>query len=216
MSAVLGRADDGPETPMALPRWDAGDGSALLDAADADFDALADRLHDGALQTLLVARYACDAVVRGADPVVARDAVQDALVALRRQVWLLRPRGAGDLTAALIDLSAQRTAAGLSALRLNIDSGVAAALVPSAAAAAYRLIQAVLTGAEPTSAAPDNPLSVRLTAVGDCAVLELDAVGADPASWALRARALGGDLMVNKAQTRLLLPLDRCDDEELL
>ena len=137
-------------------------------------------------------------------------------MALRRQVWLLRPRGAGDLSAALIDLSAQRTAAGLSALRLNIDSGVAAALVPSAAAAAYRLIQAVLTGAEPTSAAPDNPLSVRLTAVGDCAVLELDAVGADPAGWALRARALGGDLMVNKAQTRLLLPLDRCDDEDLL
>ena len=75
----------------------------LLAAAERDLDCLADRLHDGALQALVVARYACDAVARGADPALARDAVQDALVTLRREVWLLRPRGDDGLMTALLE-----------------------------------------------------------------------------------------------------------------
>jgi signal transduction histidine kinase len=65
--------------------------SAVLTLAEAQADAAADTLHDGALQALVVARYAADAAVRGGDASAARDAVQDALVALRRAVWLLRP-----------------------------------------------------------------------------------------------------------------------------
>ena len=74
---------------------------AVLSLAEAEADAAADALHDGALQALVVARYAADAAVRGADPAAARDAVQHALVALRRAVWLLRPRGDRGLLEAL-------------------------------------------------------------------------------------------------------------------
>ncbi len=78
----------------------------MLALAEADADAAADGLHDGALQALVVARYAADAAVRGGDPAAARDAVQEALVALRRAVWLLRPRGAQGLLEALRQLAA--------------------------------------------------------------------------------------------------------------
>ena len=118
--------------------------AALLRLADADADADADRLHDGVLQALVVARYATDAVARGGDPAMARDAVQDALVALRRSVWLLRPRVTCGLTAALVELAAQRVAAGLPAPVLELDPDVVSVLSPDAAAVAYRFVQAVL------------------------------------------------------------------------
>lgn len=168
---------------------------ALLGAADADLDALADRLHDGVLQALVAARYACDAVTRGADPVPARNAVQDALVALRREVWLLRPRGRHGLPAALEALSAQRVSAGQPGLRLQLDPAVS--LPPAYAAAAYRLVQDL---------AGDRVLVVRLTAHGSRAALHLDAPLADPGAWALRADALGGELTAAAATTLLLLP----------
>lgn len=167
---------------------------ALLGAADADRDALADRLHDGVLQALVAARYACDAVTRGADPVLARDAVQDALVALRREVWLLRPRGGQGLPAALDALSAQLVAAGRPGLHLQLDPCVR--LPAACAAAAYRLVQEL---------AADRPLSVRLTVDGARAALSLDAALPDPGAWALRADALGGELLAGTATT-LLLP----------
>lgn len=179
----------------------------LLTLADADLDALADRLHDGPLQALVAARYACDASVRGAaDPALARAAVQDALVALRREMWLLRPRGAGGLPDALAALSAQQSSAGLPGLALHLDTGVAAALSPEASAAAYRLVQAV-------SRTAGGVLIVRLTGSGDVADLELDAPVDAPDGWALRARALGGDLVTDAARTRLRLPIGTHDDD---
>ncbi|MCW2616348.1 MAG: hypothetical protein JWN08_3342 [Frankiales bacterium] len=170
----------------------------LLAAADTELDALADRLHDGVLQALVVARYACDAVVRGADPALARDAVQDALVALRREVWLLRPRGDDGLVAALGDLSAQLVAAGRPGLRLELDLDAAAALSPACTAAAYRLVQAAVS---------DGPLHVRLTRER---ALVLDAPVPDAGTWTLRARAVGAALRIDPDQTLLQLP----DDED--
>ncbi len=170
---------------------------ALLAAAEQDLDRLADRLHDGALQALVVARYACDAVARGADPALARDAVQDALVALRREVWLLRPRGDEGLMTALLDLCAQLVAAGKPGLRLHADPAVDVA--SPAVAAAYRLVQAV---------AGDTLLDVRLTVDGDRVALVLDAPVPDPATWALRARAVGAELVAGPTSTLLLLPTD--------
>lgn len=171
-----------------------GHGRTLLTAADAELDAVADRLHDGALQALVVARYACDAVSRGADPALARDAVQDALVALRREVWWLRPRGQDGLPGALADLDAQLVAAGRPGLRLDLDAAVA--LAPECVAAAYRLVQAVVG---------DRPVHVRLTADG---ALALDAPVAEPESWSARAAALGGVLHTDATSTLFLLPTD--------
>ena len=172
----------------------ADDALALLAAADLDADALADAVHDGALQALVVARYAADAAVRGGDPAVARDAVQDALVALRRVVWLLRPRGADDLPAALADLSTRLDAP----LVLDLDADVAAALAPAARGIAYRFVQAA------------GPGAVSLVRDGDDALLAVDGEVADPAGWSARARAVGGRF---EAPTRLRLPLPISDPE---
>lgn len=184
----------------------ASDVADLLAAADAEADSLADRLHDGALQALVVARYATDAAVRGGDPALARDAVQEALVSLRRTVWLLRPRGGDDLPAALTELSKRAVAAGSPALDLAVDEAVAAALPAACRTAAYRYVQA---------AALDGCGEVRLVREGAYAALSV--AGADlpePAGWAVRAAALGGHLDRSGPTPRLLLPLldDREDD----
>ncbi len=173
--------------------------AGLLAAADDDLDAFADRLHDGALQALVVARYACDAVARGADPAVARDAVQQALVALRCEVWQLRPRarqGSADaLAAALADLSGQLVTAGGAGLRLRL---AAVRLAPEAAAAVYRLVQEL-------ARSRSEALDVRLGADG---VLDVDAPLTDPNAWSLRAAALGAVLDASTTTTRLRLPTD--------
>lgn len=168
----------------------------LLAAADADADALADRLHDGVLQALVVARYATDATVRGGDPALARDAVQEALVLLRRTVWLLRPRGADGLADALGELSKRRASAGLDPLVLDLAPAVADALTPAAAAAAYRFVQA---------ATADTGGSVQLRPDGAYAVLTVS--GTVPDDWRARAAALGGRLDSAADPARLRLPL---------
>lgn len=172
--------------------------------ADADLDALADRLHDGVLQSLVVARYACDAITRGGDPKLARDAVQDALVLLRREVWLLRPRGAQGLRAALDDLASHLASAGLPGLELELEDDAVTALGPDAVATAYRLTQAALV-----ARTPGRPLVVRLARAPGMVALDLDAVVADPATWSLRARACGGELVAGERSTRILLPITR-------
>ena len=119
--------------------------SAVLSLAEAEADAAADALHDGALQALVVARYAADAAVRGGDAAAARDAVQEALVALRRAVWLLRPRGSKGLLEALQQLATQVVDAGCAPVVLDVDDDAAAVLdtelTPAAATVAYRLVQ---------------------------------------------------------------------------
>ena len=181
------------------------DALALLAAADADADALADRLHDGALQALVVARYAADAAVRGGDPVLARDAVQEALVALRRAVWSLRPRGGDDLPHALSELSSRRAAAGAAALDLELASDVASGLSPAARAAAYRFVQAALPA--------EGPATVVLARETGAAVVTAGGTPDDLPSWTARASALGGRLDTSGPAARLLLPLLDDDPE---
>ncbi len=184
--------------------------AVLLRLADSDGDALADRLHDGALQALVAARYAADAVVRGADAALVRDAVQDALVTLRREVWLLRPRCASGLAEALTDLAGHRTAAGQPALELAVDAAAPAGLGDAAAGLAYRLVQEVLRNAA-------QPVHLSLSRAGDRVALDLDAWPSDVECWSLRARAVGADLVAGPARLRLLFPLsDRNDDEAAL
>ena len=184
----------------AQTRRTPSDAADLLAAAELDADALADRLHDGVLQALVVARYATDAVVRGGDPALARDAVQDALVALRRAVWLLRPRGAEDLPAALRDLCARWTEIGLD-VRLDLDAVVAEQLAPATRSVAYRFVQAALV---------DAPAgSVRLARDGSCAALTVTGgTLADPTGWTARAAAVGGRLDGAADPACLLLPLN--------
>ena len=177
------------------------DAAALLAAADAHADALADRLHDGALQALVVARYAADAAVRGADAALTRDAVQDALVALRRAVWLIRPRGEDGLVTALAQLCAQRVAGGAPPLALVVDEAAADALPPTARAVAYRFVQA------------SSGDAVEIAHDGTDVVVSVPGVVADRAGWAARARALGGRLEADGATTRLVLPVPDSSSE---
>lgn len=176
--------------------------SAVLRLAEADADGFADALHDGALQALVVARYAADAAVRGGDAVAARQAVQDALVALRRAVWLLRPRGDDGLVPALRDLARHLDATGAAPLRLELDGpaeiALEQALDPASATAAYRLVQ---------RAAGGRPLTVRLRRTPTALAVDLDAAVPDPVGEALRARAVGATLITRSDSSLLLLPL---------
>ena len=182
-----------PRTAEDLP-------ATLLALADADADAFADALHDGALQALVVARYAADAAVRGGDAAAARDAVQEALVALRRAVWLSRPRGDSGLAVALRDLAAHRATVGDAPLLLELDEDACAALAPVAASVAHRLVQ---------RAAGDRTLSVQVTRTAVAVLVTLDAEVGEPADEAARARAAGGALTTAPDRTVLTLPLAR-------
>ena len=190
-----------PDTAAAAGVAPVADPVALLSAADVEADALADRLHDGALQALVVARYAADAAVRGGDAALARDAVQDALVALRSAVWLIRPRGGDGLPTALAELSAQRVAAGAPPLDLRVDAPATDALPPAARATVYRLVQACSTDA------------VDVARDGTDVVVSVAGAVDDTAGWAARARALGGRLQVGAATTRLVLPVPDSSSE---
>ena len=175
--------------------------SAVLALAEAEADAVADALHDGALQALVVARYAADAAVRGGDVVAAREAVQAALVALRHAVWRLRPRGDHGLVPALRDLARHLDATGAEPLRLDVDAAAGAsepALAPEAANVAYRLVQ---------HAAGDRPLTVRVRRTSAALRVDLDSAVPDPVGDALRARAVGGTLLARPDSALLLLPL---------
>jgi hypothetical protein len=189
-AAVLGLALAGPERSRELPL-------SLLCAADADADAAADALHDGPVQELVLARFAADAAVRGGDPATAREAVQSALQSLRRALWLLRPRGAGDggLPGALAQLSTRLVEVGHPALQLLLDEDACAALSPAAASTCYRLVQAVGTAGSGT------PTAVRVCRRGPSVRLEVG--GTVPATvpdrWAARARALSAQLALDPA-----------------
>jgi len=179
----------------------------LLDAVEHDRDQLADRLHDGALQDLLVARLAADAAVRGGSPVLAREAVQDALVGLRRLLWHVRPRAESDLPSALAALSARLVEAGGLPLRV-LGVLPAPGLDRPVTTAAFRLVQAVAVDA----ARSDRAVTVALRpdpATPGAVVLDLDGgiALADPDRWQVRLRALGGDLHGTAGRLRVLLPL---------
>ena len=170
----------------------------LLQAAEDERDEWADALHDGPLQSLVVARYAADLAVQGGDLVAARDAIQQALVELRRALWTLRPRGAAGLRDAVGELSARVVAAGGAPLVVGgeVDAdGTSAAL-------AFRLIQAMAVAGAPA-------VLIELRQEGSQIVLDLGggASLAAPERWADQALALGGSLSWSAAGLRLALPL---------
>ena len=169
---------------------------ALLDAADTERNHLADALHDGPVQALVAARFAADLAVRGGDSVAARDAVQTALVELRRSLWQIRPRGSAGLVEALEQLSGQRVEAGLPPLGLVVDP--TASLSGTTGALAYRIVQ--------VASGPASRVAVR----SDGQAVTVDVDGSTllaPELWAARARALGGDLFASAGRLRLVLPL---------
>lgn len=170
--------------------------AALLDAAEAERDAIADGLHDGPVQALVVARLAADAAVRGGDVPAARDATQAALVELRRALWQIRPRGSDGVLEALQQLSVQRVDAGLPALGLVVEPE--AVLTGRAGSLAYQVVQA--------SAGSDCRVAVRSD--GPSVVVDVDGgTLSTPELWTARARALGGDLYASAGRIRLVLPL---------
>ncbi len=174
-------------------------GEPLVQQAEAELDGLADALHDGPVQALVVARYAADGAVRGGDPGLARDAVQAALLALRRTLWHLRPRGGQGLGPALTALSGRLEEAGEPPLRTVCDPDVA--LSTAAAMTAYRLVQSV---------ALRSTVAVHVTVRRQAGrvVLTIDGgpVPADRDRWSSRVCAVGGDLHCSPGRLRLSLP----------
>jgi signal transduction histidine kinase len=166
-----------------------------------DRDELADALHDGPVQSLVFARYASDAAVRGGDVAAAREAVQAALVDARRFLWQLRPRGGSGLVEALDQLSTHLVESGGRPIGVLGDVAAATALRGGPAVTAYRLVQAV---ARPQASA------VRVILRTDGTSLRLDVEGGaaleSPERWARRAAALGGDLRTSAGRIRLVLP----------
>lgn len=201
-AGVLGLAMSADRLATAEPL-----GLQLVSDAEADRDALADALHDGPMQSLVVARYAADAAVRAGDPsgsvALVRDSVQDALVEVRRALWQLRPRATDDLPGALAELSARLVEAGAPALELDVDD---VALPPAVASTAYRLVQALAT----TTTAP---LRVRSLSTAEGPALEVEGGSTDDASttarWTRRAEAVGGVLQTGTGRVRLLAPTPR-------
>lgn len=182
--------------PDALP---VGIPAALLGFAEEAADGLADALHDGPVQDLVVARYAADAAERGASASAAREAVQEALVSLRRLLWHVRPRGGDGLVSALDALSSRLSEAGRAALHVTADPH--ADLLGVSAVAAYRLVQAVAL--EPSAGA----VTVVLRAEGEQSVLEITAGAVPPGTrWEYVAQSLGGSLARSAGGLRLALP----------
>lgn len=194
-----------PCVPVAVP---APTAAALLRDADQERSALADALHDGPVQDLLAARYAADAALRSPAPDLAavRAAVQSAIVALRRTMRDLRPRGADGLGPALEVLSSRLVADAGTGLRLRVDPH-ADVLPAPAAALAYRLVQTVSPGSS-----PDTGIRVSLQPGRTPGTALLTVVGGAPLPdaprWRRSVAALGGDLLVTAGRLHLSVPLD--------
>lgn len=184
----------------------AASAAALLLDAETDSDRLADALHDGPVQELVAARYAADAALRaGGDLALVRESVQGALVALRRTLWQLRPRGRDGLADALGALSERLVEGGAPALRLLLDP-LPDAPPPAAALTAYRLVQAL-------GLAAAAPLTVRLHPEhgpgGPAVVLLVDGAEGLPDAdrWQRACSALGASLTVRPGRVRLVVPV---------
>lgn len=178
----------------------------LLAAAEQDRDELADDLHDGPVQDLVVARYAVEAALRAEQGPAVVAAVQLALVGLRRALWHLRPRGSDGLAAALASLSRHLVEAGRRPLLVQLLPG-GDALRGTRAVTGYRLVQAAVLPAP-----LPGPVSVTLRAERDCVLMSVDGglPLREPLRWERRARALGGHLVTAPGRLQLSLPAVPC------
>ncbi len=199
-ASVLALAVTAPVAPVASA-------APLLLDLEGEVEALADRLHDGPVQALVAARYAADLAARTGDLSLVREAVQEALVQLRRTMGQLRPRGADGLVEALEALGARLAEAGGPVLSLHLDAE-ADVRDPAQAVGAYRLVQAACRDLD-----ADQRVVVGLAREDEPSgrgVLVLTVDGAalpDPARWRRTAAALGADLLVSTGRLRLALPV---------
>lgn len=125
-------------------------------AAEAERDRLADRLHTGLLQSLVVVRHAIarergsGAPSAGAGLPTADEALGECLVDTRLLVWHLRSRTAGaTLAEALDDLAHRLETDGAAALVVTISP--AASMTPAQDALVYRVVQAVCLATGPAA-----------------------------------------------------------------
>jgi len=123
-------------------------------AVEADRARLADALHSGLMQSLVVARHALARESGSGDPGVAAglpsadEALAQCLADTRRLVWHLRPRTIDtELGVALDDLAHRLSADG--GPRLSPSVVPALPLSPAQAAVTYRVVQAVALAVAP-------------------------------------------------------------------
>ena len=127
----------------------------------------------------------------------ARDAVQAALVELRRTLWNVRPRGDTGLCAALEQLASQLAERSAPALTVVVGADVAG----QRGVLVYRVVQAVV-GSE--------PVRVSLRPESNHVIVDIDGGSPLPSAdrWARRARAHGCDLSASAGRLRLVIPLN--------
>ena len=189
----------------------------LVEDREQELDELADALHDGPMQSLMVARYAVDAALRGSDLEPARAAVQDALVELRQLLGTCVPAASDGLLPALEQLTtkggAPARARRCPRLRLDVE--------PAVATLAYRVVQA---------AAPAQ-VRVGLQAEGICVEINsglpsaaaLDAACGGPGLPAHRhsrplhaAPSQGGRLVQHRREDHIVTSVLICDDHRIV
>jgi hypothetical protein len=161
----------------------------LTDDAESALAEVADALHDGPLQSLMVARYAVDAAMRGGDAGAVRDAIQQAVVELRQLTWSLRPRGASGLSQALELLAAKAED-----VPLELSLGQEDPTGPGAVLA-YRIVQTVHAHARQPVRVIVDGRSVEITGTAL----------PSPQRWVRRAASVGCVLSTTGEHTSLML-----------
>jgi signal transduction histidine kinase len=176
----------------------------FIDATEREHEELAGQLHDGALQSLVAARYVTDLAglaVRDGSLDEARQGVQDGLVHARRALWQLRPHASDgqDLAGALHSLGKQL--ADYIGLRVEVASdGVPSSLPPAVASAAFRIAQEMLCAAVRDRAATRATVTAQVegdtlvVVVTDDGVGQVVEVPAGLARWREWVSLLGGDV----------------------
>lgn len=176
----------------------------FIEANESEHEELAGQLHDGALQSLVAARYVTDMAgmaVRDGSFDEARQGVQDGLVNARRALWQLRPHAADgqDLPGALNSLG--RQLADYIGLRVEVEcTEVPAVLPPAVGSAAFRLAQEMLRAAVRDRAATRATVSLAVDGellvmvVTDDGVGQVVEVPAGLARWREWVSLLGGDV----------------------
>jgi signal transduction histidine kinase len=176
----------------------------FIEEAERDRAELAGALHDGALQSLVAARYVADIAgiaVHDGSLDDARRGVQDGLVDARRALWQIRPHAADgqDLAGALDALGRQLAESIGLRVELMVD-GLPLTLRPVVASSAFRLVQEMLrtsvrdraaTSATVTADVAGEMLVVTVT---DDGVGQLVEVPPGLARWREWVTLLGGDV----------------------
>jgi signal transduction histidine kinase len=176
----------------------------FIEGAERDRAELASALHDGALQSLVAARYVADiagSAVPDGSLDEARRGVQDGLVDARRALWQLRPHAADgqDLAGALDALGRQLAESIGLRVELTVDA-LPRTLRPVVASSAFRLVQEMLRtsvrdrAATTATVTADIAGDMLVVTVTDDGVGQLVEVPPGLARWREWVTLLGGDV----------------------